>query len=49
MELILQQMTITVLLTRHSFIKHLDIKMNGEQVYDTDYADHAVNIKNLLE
>ena len=23
--------------------------MNGEQVYDTDCADHAVNIKNLLE
>ena len=33
----------------HSFIKHLDIKFNGKKVYDCDNANHAANIKNLLE
>ena len=33
----------------HSFIKHLDIKFNGKKVNDCDNANHATNIKNLLE
>ena len=33
----------------HSFIKHLDIKFNGKKVYDCNDANHATNIKNLLE
>ena len=33
----------------HSFIKHLDIKFNGKKVYDCDNANHATNVKNLLE
>ena len=33
----------------HSFVKHFDIKLNGRKVYDCNDANHAVNIKNLLE
>ena len=33
----------------YSFLKHLDIKLNGKKVYDCNDANHAVNIKNLLE
>ena len=33
----------------YSFLKHFDIKLNGKKVYDCDDANHAVNIKNLLE
>ena len=33
----------------HSFLKHFDIKLNGKKVYDCNDANHAVNIKNLLE
>ena len=33
----------------HSFIKNFDIKLNGKKVYDCNVANHAVNIKNLLE
>ena len=33
----------------HSFIKNLDIKLNGKKVYDCSDANHAINIKNLLE
>ena len=32
-----------------SFLKHFDIKLNGKKVYDCNDANHAVNIKNLLE
>ena len=31
------------------FLKHFDIKLNGKKVYDCNDANHAVNIKNLLE
>ena len=30
-------------------IKKLSVAANGRQVYDCDYANHCVNIKNLLE
>ena len=30
-------------------MKHFDIKLNGKKVYDCNDANHAVNIKNLLE
>ena len=30
-------------------IKRLNVTANGRQVYDCDYANHCVNIKNLLE
>ena len=33
----------------HSFIRNFDIKLNGKKVYDCNDANHAVNIKNLLE
>ena len=33
----------------HSFIKNFDIKVNGKKVYDCNGANHAVNIKSLLE
>ena len=33
----------------YSFLKHFDIKLNGKKVYDCNYANHAVNINNLLE
>ena len=33
----------------YSFLKHFDIKVNGKKVYDCNDANHAVNIKNLLE
>ena len=33
----------------YSFLKHFDIKFNGKKVYDCNDANHAVNIKNLLD
>ena len=33
----------------YSFWKHFDIKSNGKKVYDCNDANHAVNIKNLLD
>ena len=33
----------------NTFIKKLSVTANGKQVYDCDYANHCVNIKNLLE
>ena len=33
----------------HSFLKHFDIKLNGEKMYDCNDTNHAVNIKNLLD
>ena len=33
----------------YSFLKHFDIKLNDKKVYDCNDANHAVNIKNLLE
>ena len=30
-------------------MKHFDIKLNGKNVYDCNDANHAVNIKNLLD
>lgn len=33
----------------HSFIKKLDVKMNGYQVYDCDDANHVENIQSFLE
>ena len=33
----------------YSFLKHFDIKLSGKKVYDCNDANHAVNIKNLLE
>ena len=33
----------------NTLIKRLIITANGRQVYDCDYANHCVNIKNLLE
>ena len=33
----------------YSFLKHFDIKLNGKKVCDCNDANHAVNIKNLLE
>ena len=32
-----------------TLIKKLSVTANGRQVYDCDYANHCVNIKNLLE
>ena len=32
----------------YSFLKHFDIKLNGKKAYDCNDANHAVNIKNLL-
>ena len=32
----------------HSLINDLDIRLNGKHVYDCNYANHCVNIKNLL-
>ena len=33
----------------NSFIEKLSILANGRQVYSCNYANHVVNIKNLLE
>ena len=33
----------------NSFIKRLEILANGREVYNCNYANHVVNIKNLLE
>ena len=33
----------------YSFLKHFDIKLNGKKVCDCNDANHAVNIKNLLD
>ena len=33
----------------HSFVNNFDIKLNGKKVHDCNDANHAVNIKNLLE
>ena len=33
----------------YSFLKHFDIKLNGRKIYDCHDANHAVNIKNLLD
>ena len=33
----------------YSFLKHFDIKLNGKKVYDCNDANHAVNIKILLD
>ena len=33
----------------YSLLKHFDMKLNGKKVYDCNDANHAVNIKNLLE
>ena len=33
----------------NTLIKKLSVTANGRQVYDYDYANHCVNIKNLLE
>ena len=33
----------------NTLIKRLSVTANGRQVYDCDYANHCVNIKNLLE
>ena len=33
----------------HSFIDKLSILANGREVYNCTYANHCVNIKNLLE
>ncbi|CAH3016502.1 unnamed protein product, partial [Porites evermanni] len=33
----------------YSFLKQFDIKLNGKKVYDCNDANHAVNIKNLLD
>ena len=33
----------------HTLIKKIQVKAEGIEVYDCDYANHCVNIKNLLE
>ena len=33
----------------YSLIKKIQVKAEGREVYDCDYANHCVNIKNLLE
>ena len=33
----------------NSLIKKIQIRAEGREVYDCDYANHCVNIKNLLE
>ena len=33
----------------HSLIKKIQVRAEGVQIYDCDYANHSVNIKNLLE
>ena len=33
----------------YSFLKHFDTNLNGKKAYDYNDANHAVNIKNLLE
>ena len=33
----------------NTLIKKLSVVANGRQVYDCDYANHCVNVKNLLE
>ena len=33
----------------NTVIRNISVTANGRQVYDCDYANHCVNIKNLLE
>ena len=33
----------------YALIKNLNVTANGREVYNCDYANHCVNIKNLLE
>ena len=33
----------------YSFLKLFDIRLNGKKVYDCNDANHAVNVKNLLD
>ena len=33
----------------NSLIKRIQVRAEGREVYDCDYANHCVNIKNLLE
>ena len=33
----------------NTLIKKLNVTANGRPVYDCDYANHSVNVKNLLE
>ena len=33
----------------NSFIKKIQVRAEGREVYDCEYANHCVNIKNLLE
>ena len=33
----------------YSFLKHFDIKLNGHNIYNCNDANHAVNIKDLLD
>ena len=33
----------------NSLIKKIQVTAEGREVYDGDYANHCVNIKNLLE
>ena len=33
----------------NSLIKKIQVRAEGREVYDCDYANHCVNIKNLLE
>ena len=33
----------------HTLIKKIQVRAEGREVYDCDYANHCVNIKNLLE
>ena len=33
----------------YSFLKHFDIKLNGKNIYNCNDANHAVNIKDLLD
>ena len=33
----------------YSLIKKIQVRAEGREVYDCDYANHCVNIKNLLE
>lgn len=33
----------------HSFIKKISFSINGREVYDCNYANQVINIKNLLE
>ena len=33
----------------YSFLKHFDIKLNGKNIYNCNDANHAVNIKDLID